>query len=181
MRNTKLKAARAEKDMTQKELADAAGTTRQTVNAIEQGDCNPTIRLCRAICAALGKTLDEIFGKEPQTEPTPASRDFGGQNYCERCKIAFSGGVCPACGSKKVRPPMANDLCFLAEKEQIWGEMLSDVLRQNDIPFLRKGALGAGLAMKIGPGMERYRFYVSYCDLNRARGAVEQLFGEDYG
>ena len=49
MRNTRIKAARAEKDMTQKkELADAVGVTRQTVNAIEQGAYNPTIRLCRA-------------------------------------------------------------------------------------------------------------------------------------
>ena len=59
MRNTKLKAARAEKDMTQKDLADAVGATRQTVNAIEQGDCNPTLRLCRSICAVLG--IDPSF------------------------------------------------------------------------------------------------------------------------
>ena len=55
MRNTRIKAARAEKDMTQKELAEAVGVTRQTMNAIEQGAYNPTIRLCRSICAVLGK------------------------------------------------------------------------------------------------------------------------------
>ncbi len=47
--------------MTQKELAEAVGVTRQTVNAIEKGDYNPTVRLCVAICKALGKTLDELF------------------------------------------------------------------------------------------------------------------------
>ena len=46
--------------MTQKELAEAVGVTRQTVNAIG-GDYNPTVRLCVAICKALGKTLDELF------------------------------------------------------------------------------------------------------------------------
>ena len=64
-KNLKLKAARAEKDMTQAALAEAVGVSRQTVNAIEKGEYNPTINLCRAICKALGKTLDELFWEEP--------------------------------------------------------------------------------------------------------------------
>ena len=63
-RNLALKAARAEKDMTQTALAKAVGVSRQTINAIEQGDYNPTIRLCRGICRVLGKTLDELFWEE---------------------------------------------------------------------------------------------------------------------
>ena len=63
-RNIKIKVARAELDMTQKALAEAVGISRQTMNAIEQGDYNPTIRLCRAICKVLGKSLDELFGEE---------------------------------------------------------------------------------------------------------------------
>ena len=64
-KNLKLKAARAEKDMTQGALAEAAGVSRQTINAIEKGEYNPTINLCRAICKALGKTLDDLFWEEP--------------------------------------------------------------------------------------------------------------------
>ncbi len=67
-RNVKIKSARAELDMTQKALADAVGVSRQTMNAIEQGNYNPTIRLCRAICKVLGKTLDELFGEENDDE-----------------------------------------------------------------------------------------------------------------
>ena len=63
-RNVKIKAARGALDMTQKELAEAVGVSRQTMNAIEQGDYNPTIKLCRAICRVLGKSLDELFGEE---------------------------------------------------------------------------------------------------------------------
>ncbi len=63
-RNVKIKAARGELDMTQKALAEAVGISRQTMNAIEQGDYNPTIKLCRAICRVLGKSLDELFGEE---------------------------------------------------------------------------------------------------------------------
>ena len=64
-KNLKLKAARAEKDMTQGTLAEAVGVSRQTVNAIEKGEYNPTINLCRVICKALGKTLDDLFWEEP--------------------------------------------------------------------------------------------------------------------
>ena len=64
MKNLKLKSARAAMDLSQQDLANKVGVSRQTINAIEKGDYNPTINLCRAICKALGKTLDEIFWEE---------------------------------------------------------------------------------------------------------------------
>jgi len=63
-KNLKLKAARASMDMTQKDLAFAVGVSRQTMNAIEKGDYNPSIKLCIQICKVLGKTLDELFWME---------------------------------------------------------------------------------------------------------------------
>ena len=61
MKNLRLKSARAALDMSQQRLADTVGVSRQTINAIEKGDYNPTIKLCLAICKALDKTLDELF------------------------------------------------------------------------------------------------------------------------
>lgn len=63
-KNLRIKSARAALDMTQKDLAEAVGVTRQTINAIEKGDYNPTVKLCIAICKALGKTLNELFWEE---------------------------------------------------------------------------------------------------------------------
>lgn len=63
-KNLKLKAARAALDMTQADLAAVVGVSRQTINAIEKGEYNPTINLCRSICRVLGKTLDELFWEE---------------------------------------------------------------------------------------------------------------------
>ena len=60
-KNLKLKSARAALDLSQQQLAEKVGVTRQTLNAIESGDYNPTINLCKAICKVLGKTLDELF------------------------------------------------------------------------------------------------------------------------
>lgn len=61
MKNLKLKSARAALDLSQQELANKVGVSRQTINSIEKGDYNPTINLCIQICKILGKTLDELF------------------------------------------------------------------------------------------------------------------------
>ena len=66
MKNLKLKAARAARDWSQQQLAEAVGVSRQTINAIEKGDYNPTIRLCIAICRVLDCTLDELFWTEEE-------------------------------------------------------------------------------------------------------------------
>ena len=64
MKNLKLKSARALKDLSQDDLAKAVGVSRQTINAIEKGDYNPSINLCIAICKELGVTLNDLFWLE---------------------------------------------------------------------------------------------------------------------
>ena len=66
LKNLKLKAARAAKDLSQEQLAQLVGVTRQTVGMIEAGKYNPTLNLCIAISKALGKTLDELFWNEEE-------------------------------------------------------------------------------------------------------------------
>ncbi len=64
MKNIRMKVARVEKDMSQEDLADKVGATRQTIGMIEAGKFNPSLQLCIAICRALGKTLDQLFWEE---------------------------------------------------------------------------------------------------------------------
>lgn len=64
MKNLRLKSARALKDLSQDALAEKVGVSRQTINAIEKGDYNPTIKLCISICKVLDKTLDELFWED---------------------------------------------------------------------------------------------------------------------
>ena len=64
MKNLRMKAARAAKDMSQGDLAVQVDVTRQTIGMIEAGDYNPTLKLCLRICRALDKTLDELFWEE---------------------------------------------------------------------------------------------------------------------
>ncbi|OXS56955.1 transcriptional regulator [Cohnella sp. CIP 111063] len=64
MKNKKMKIARLEADVSQEQLAEIVGVTRQTINLIESGNYNPSLKLCIAICKALGKTLNDLFWEE---------------------------------------------------------------------------------------------------------------------
>lgn len=67
-KNLRLKSARAALDLSQDALAKKVGVTRQTINAVENGDYNPTINLCISICRTLGKTLDDLFWTEEESK-----------------------------------------------------------------------------------------------------------------
>ncbi|MHB9093508.1 MAG: helix-turn-helix transcriptional regulator [Eubacteriales bacterium] len=62
----KIKLARVEKGLTQEELADLVGVTRQTIGLIEAGKYNPTVKLCLLLGKSLGKSLDDIFWLEEE-------------------------------------------------------------------------------------------------------------------
>ncbi|HWP96490.1 MAG TPA: helix-turn-helix transcriptional regulator [Syntrophomonadaceae bacterium] len=61
MKNTRLKAARVEKDLSQQQLADMVGVSRRTISMVESGKYNPTLNLCINICKKLGRTLNDLF------------------------------------------------------------------------------------------------------------------------
>jgi len=65
-KNYAMKQARAQAGLSQQELADKLGVSRQTINAIEKGDYNPTIKLCIGICRVLGLTLNDLFWEEQE-------------------------------------------------------------------------------------------------------------------
>ena len=57
----RLKLARVENNLTQAELAEKVGVTRQTIGLIENGKYNPSLNLCIAIAKTLNKTLNDLF------------------------------------------------------------------------------------------------------------------------
>ena len=56
-----LKLARIEIDLTQEQVAELAGVTRQTIGLIEAGKYNPSLKLCLILSKITGKGLDELF------------------------------------------------------------------------------------------------------------------------
>ena len=147
------------------------------VFALQNGgnlDCgNIKVKSFDAVCPDGARV--SIHGEVIESE-TSDNMSGGKAMYCENCCILFAENRCPVCGNKKVRIPEPDDYCFLTEKEMIWAGMLEDVLKQNGIPYFTKQMLGAGLALKIGPMSERYRFYVPYSHFQEADELVEALF-----
>ena len=62
----RLRVARAEMKMTQQQLADAAGVSRQTVNAIESGKFVPSTLLALKMARTFGKPVEELFQLEEE-------------------------------------------------------------------------------------------------------------------
>ena len=96
--------------------------------------------------------------------------------YCEKCCRFIEADRCPVCKSSHVREPEPTDPCFLTEQDYIPSGILEDVLTQNGIPYLKKNVMGAGLAIKVGPMLDRSRFYVSFEQLKSAEEIVTELF-----
>ncbi len=64
MKNKKMKIARIEADVSQEQLAEMVGVTRQTIGLVESGNYNPSLKLCLLICKALNKTLNDLFWED---------------------------------------------------------------------------------------------------------------------
>ena len=57
----RIRVARAEKNISQGELAKMVGVSRQTISSIETGTFNPTTKLALILCIALEKKFEELF------------------------------------------------------------------------------------------------------------------------
>ena len=96
--------------------------------------------------------------------------------YCEKCSRVTDAGRCPVCRNRKLREPGAKDPCYLTELDYILSGILEDLLKQNNIPYLKKNVMGAGMAIKVGPMLERSRFYVPFEQLSNAETVLEESF-----
>ncbi len=57
----RLKEVRAEKKLSQMQLSQMVGVSRNTISSIETGQFNPTAKLALILCIALDKTFEELF------------------------------------------------------------------------------------------------------------------------
>lgn len=57
----RLKQARAERGLSQTQLAELVGVSRNTISSIETGQFNPTAKLALILCVALDKKFEELF------------------------------------------------------------------------------------------------------------------------
>ncbi|CAM3573018.1 helix-turn-helix transcriptional regulator [Erysipelothrix anatis] len=64
IKNSKIKALRKAKNLSQIDVANAVGVSRQTIISVENGNYNPTLDLCIRICKLLDVTLNDLFWEE---------------------------------------------------------------------------------------------------------------------
>lgn len=125
-------------------------------------------------------TAIERILKEHLDRHDAENRNKGGiVVFCPNCNLIVNTAKCPVCSSRNVRNPEPEDYCYLTEKEMIWAGALSDILAQNEISFLTKNVLGAGLTAKLGSALERTRFYVPYAQLSAAQELEQEFFSAD--
>ncbi len=62
----KLKLARVERNLSQEQLANLAGVSRQTISSIETGQYSPTAKLALMLCRKLNKTFEDVFYLEEE-------------------------------------------------------------------------------------------------------------------
>jgi putative transcriptional regulator len=74
-RSNAVRRARRLADLTQAQLADAVGVTRQTIVAVEAGDYAPSVYLALAIAARLGATVEDLFGGDAEETTDKGDRD----------------------------------------------------------------------------------------------------------
>ncbi len=78
-RRNRVRPTRLQADLTQAELADATGVTRQTIVAVEAGDYAPSVYLALALGERLGTTVEELFGPDPDGAATVQAHEEGGR------------------------------------------------------------------------------------------------------
>ena len=130
----------------------------------------------QSMTTAIERILDRHLKAYETDRQTLSTED----RYCERCNLLINRETCPNCGSRQLRVPLVGDYCFLTEKELIWSAAMEELLRDNNIPFVTRNALGAGLTVKLGAMQERVRFYVPFLKLKKARELEQEFFSEKF-
>ena len=130
----------------------------------------------QSMTTAIERILDRHLKAYETDRQTLSTED----RYCERCNLLTNRENCPNCGSRQLRVPLVGDYCFLTEKELIWSAAMEELLRDNNIPFVTRNALGAGLTVKLGAMQERVRFYVPFLKLKKARELEQEFFSEKF-
>ena len=100
--------------------------------------------------------------------------------YCPNCKRLYNEEEkCPVCGKRKGREPQADDPCFLMSVGTIWTEMVSDLLKQNEIPFEQVSSKGAAIAMLTGLLGETFDYYVTFDRYGEAKELTDAFFAQN--
>ena len=126
-----------------------------------------------------GPVIPESSGQEEDTLPQETEdRPELPDNllYCRRCCRLYAGEKCLDCGKTDGRVPEPDDSCFLIDLRELQSNMLEDVLRQKNIPFMKDQVSGIGDVFREEPPMRGiFRFFVLYRHFADALAVLDSL------
>ena len=95
----RIAAVRKAAGLTQEQLGELVGVTRQAVSKWESGQTAPDAATIAALCQALHVSADYVLlGKEPEESAAPAAPVYTPPDTCPCCGRAVEGTICPVCG-----------------------------------------------------------------------------------
>ena len=106
-------------------------------------------------------------------------------NYCENCAALQEGEKCTNCKSKKKTVPVKEaDIVLLGSVNAFTADMIEPILKDENIPYIRKGKKGSALTAYAGTMGEIVHFYVAYPLYNQAMELIfpfleEKVEGKD--
>lgn len=95
-------------------------------------------------------------------------------HYCDRCLCITEGEFCPLCGNRNLTAVQASDFCFLTEQDDIWAELLIEILTDHGIEFIRQPVYDARVCAEAGNG-EHQKLYVPYKKLLKAQKLMQEV------
>ena len=98
-------------------------------------------------------------------------------NYCERCHVAVPEERCPVCGQSHLPAVRGDDYCFLVEKEDMWAQMLLEILEDNGVHPICHDAMDVVWVMRGGE-KSRQRIYVPFRHWDLAQELMQEAFPE---
>ncbi len=103
------------------------------------------------------------------------------EHYCPHCFISYKGQVCPQCGLRG-RLSSPEDLIFYIEADYFLSPRVEDFLKEKEIPYLKRGELGAGLTTRLGFSFEHDRYFLplkAYRDFQGELDLFKEAIKED--
>ena len=101
--------------------------------------------------------------------------------YCPSCASVFENEEavnpkCPICHSHRLREAREEDICLFAEYDAVMATVVTDLLTQENLPFLTRPIYGAGISAITGQTLDSIRFYTRYPYYALAVDFMEHMF-----
>lgn len=99
--------------------------------------------------------------------------------YCSNCLKLSLYNNCPSCGRKKLHCVKSNDFVYLTTKNDMWSEIITQVLKDNNILYIKKSSSAFNIFLYVCCGGGYFNLYVPFASYEKARKLIEDFFEDE--